>query len=949
MRRRSRAGGKPIKARRRKAATLSRPSAPKVSGRRKPSSTNGNTKIALLERERDEALEQQKATAEVLRVISASPGDLKPVFDAILENATRICEAKFGNLLLREGDFYRNVSIHGAPVAFIEARRRDPLLRLSKVSNTTLNRMAVKKRAVQIADIRNEPSYYADPQMLQFLEQTGARTVLSVPLLKENELVGAIAIYRTEVRPFTDKQIALVQNFAAQAVIAIENTRLLNELRESLQQQTATADVLKVISSSPGELEPVFQAMLENATRICGASFGNLDLREGEVFRLAAMYNAPPAFAEQRRAASVLQVNPRGALGRVVAEKRFVQIEDMAEHPLYKEQVSQYVDLVEKAKARTLLIAPLLKEDEVVGVFAIYRQEVRPFTEKQIELVQNFAAQAVIAIENTRLLNELRESLEQQTATSEVLRVISSSPGQLEPVFDAMLQNAVRICEAHSGTLVLREAEGFRVVALHGAPAAFSKARSRQPIIRFEPGHHINRLVQTKSVVHILDLVAEPAAAPQLAKFAGARTLLSVPMLKDNEVIGAFGIYRQEVRPFTDKQIAVVESFAAQAVIAIENARLLNELRQRTDDLTESLEQQTATSEVLSVISSSPGDLELVFQTMLENAVRICEAKFGSLYRFDGENFHFAAEVGTPLEYATFQKDRGPLRPRSGTQLERVLRTKQVCHSDDYAAEAVPGYAATLGGARSIVYVPMLNDDVLIGVINIYRQEARPFTDKQIELVKNFAAQAVIAIENTRLLNELRQSLEQQTATSEVLKVISSSPGDLGPVFQAMLENATRICDAKFGTLFRFDGKNLHPAAHFGTPPELVEFQRRRGPYQPIPGSLLERVVRTRQTSHTADRSAIAAPGPTASLGGARSQIAVPMLKDDALIGAIVIYRQEVQPFTDKQIDLVQNFAAQAVIAIENTRLLSELRQVARAANGDGGCAARHQFVAGEP
>ena len=262
-------------------------------------------------------------------------------------------------------------------------------------------------------------------------------------------------------------------------------------------------------------------------------------------------------------------------------------------------------------------------------------------------------------------------------------------------------------------------------------------------------------------------------------------------MLKDDEFVGAFSIYRQEVRPFSDKQIALVQNFAAQAVIAIENTRLLNELRQRTDDLTESLEQQTATSQVLSVISSSPGNLEPVFQTMLENAVRICEAKFGSLYRFDGENFHFAAEVGTPLEYATFQKDRGPLRPRSGTQLERVLQTKQVCHSDDYAAEAVPGYAATLGGARSIVYVPMLKDGVLIGVINIYRQEARPFTDKQIELVKNFAAQAVIAIENTRLLNELRQrtddlseSLQQQTATADVLKIISRSTFDLNTVLK---------------------------------------------------------------------------------------------------------------------------------------------------------------------
>jgi GAF domain-containing protein len=306
------------------------------------------------------------------------------------------------------------------------------------------------------------------------------------------------------------------------------------------------------------------------------------------------------------------------------------------------------------------------------------------------------------------------------------------------------------------------------------------------------------------------------------------------------------------VRPFTDKQIALVENFAAQAVIAIENARLLNELRQ-------SLEQQTATADVLRVISSSPGELEPVFQAMLENATRICQANFGTLYRFDGEKFHFAAEVGTPLELAEFIRRRGPFRPQPGALLDRVMRTKQVSHTADDAADSVPGFPTRLGGARSRIIVPMLKDDALIGVISIYRQEVLPFTDKQIALVQNFAAQAVIAIENTRLLNELRQrtddlseALEQQTATSEVLSVISSSPSELEPVFKAMLESATRICEAKFGSLLRFDGEAFHLAAEVGAPVEYMEFYRHRGRFQPRPGGLLDHLMKTKQASHTA-------------------------------------------------------------------------------------------------
>jgi GAF domain-containing protein len=597
-----------------------------------------------------------------------------------------------------------------------------------------------------------------------------------------------------------------------------------------------------------------------------------------------------------------------------------VQIEDFAKSKGYLDRDPLAVMAVERGGIRTNIGVPMLRENELIGVISLYRQEVRLFTDKQIELLQNFADQAVIAIENTRLLNELRQSLEQQTATADVLRVISSSPGQLEPVFHAMLENATRICEAKFGVLYHHDGDKFHLGALLAAPPALAEFHRRRGWFQPLPGTSLYRLWQTKEIICSDDDSAAQTPSPS-ARLGGAKSHLSVPMLKDSELIGAITIYRQEIRPFTDKQIDLLKNFAAQAVVAIENTRLLNELR-------ESLQQQTATSEVLSVISSSPGELEPVFQAMLENATRICEAKFGVLYRFDGDTFHFAAEVGTPPELAEFVRRRGPFQPTPDTPVvDRVMRTTQVVHTADEAAEAVSGPSAKLGGARSLVGVPMLKDEALVGVIIIYRQEVRPFTDKQIALVENFAKQAVIAIENTRLLNELRQSLEQQTATSEVLSVISSSPGELEPVFQAMLENAVRICEAKFGALYRIDGEKFHFAAEVGTPLEFVEHQRRRGPFQPSPGSQLERVLRTRQVSHTDDATVEFASRPAATLAGARSTVAVPMLKDDVLIGAIFIYRTEVRPFTEKQIELVKNFAAQAVIAIENTRLLNELRE----------------------
>ena len=381
--------------------------------------------------------------------------------------------------------------------------------------------------------------------------------------------------------------------------------------------------------------------MLENATRICEANFGFLQLCESGTFRMAAMHNAPPAFARaiaQREPS--FRPNPLTPLGRMVATKQLVHVADYGQEPAYKQRDPAAVRTFELAGARSVIFVPMLKDDVLIGTITIYRQEVRPFTEKQIALVQNFAAQAVIAIENTRLLNELRqrtndltESLEQQTATSEVLKVISSSPGELEPVFKTILESATRICEAKLGAMALYEDGGCRIVALNNAPPAYADQITRDPFFRPHPEHPLSRISETKQIVHVSDAAAQPEhARGRLADLAGARTLLAVPMLRDNDLLGAIAIYRQEVLPFTDKHIELVQNFAAQAVIAIENTRLLNELRQRTTDLTESLEQQTATSEVLRVISSSPAELEPVFETLLANAVRICGAKFGNLW-----------------------------------------------------------------------------------------------------------------------------------------------------------------------------------------------------------------------------------------------------------------------------------------------------------------------------
>ena len=647
MRRRSKAGGEPTKPRRLKTAARKGRIAGKAVPSQSSSAAREETTVQRLIRERDEALEQQAATAEVLKVISRSTFDLQTVLDTLLKSAARLCDARRGVMFRRDGHSYRPVAFYNASPEMIDFVKRHPI---KPGRHTITARVALERRTIHVADLQADPEYAYVRRDIDPI-----RTELGVPMFRENDLVGVIILYKLVVQPFTDKQIELVTTFADQAVIAIENTRLFEaeqrrtrELAESLEQQTATSEVLQVISSSPGELQPVFGTMLENAIRLCQAKFGSMFLYDGEAFHAAAVHGVSPAYAEARRGALIVRdLHPNAPVARVAHTKEVIHVADATLEPSYVERDPRMVEFVDLAGARSYFIVPMLKESRLIGAIGVYRQEVRPFTDKQIELVKNFAAQAVVAIENTRLLSELRqrtddlsqrtvdltELLEQQTATSEVLQVISSSPGVLEPVFNTILENATRICEAGFGTLLLYDGKAFRNVAYHKVPSAFIEQDRGIPIV--PPADSIlGRVNETKKPVHIADLTSHPAYkrgfAPlvTLVDVGQARTVVAVPMLKERAIVGVITIYRQEARPFTDKQIALVTNFASQAVIAIENTRLLNELR-------ESLQQQTATADVLKVISSSPGELEPVFQAMLENATRLCEAPFGGLFLRD--------------------------------------------------------------------------------------------------------------------------------------------------------------------------------------------------------------------------------------------------------------------------------------------------------------------------
>ena len=939
MARPSRTGGKTGAGKRRKASSVKGRNSAKTKQRVAPTAIQSKrATVSGLGRDLKEAREQQAATAEILKVIASSPSDVQPVLEAIAASAAKLFEPWAATIVtLKDEVLHWNATAALHPEFDVErAKALYPLPFKPDVFPSA--RAIAERRIVEIPDSEaaDTPDIARESGRI-----SGFRSVTLVPLIDGARGIGTINLTHPQAGlRLSEKQLALVQTFANQAVIAIQNTRLFNETKEALERQTATSEVLKVIARSPSELRPVFDAIAARSVQLVGGHSAAVSMFVGDRVDLGAFTPVNP-----EADAALIALYPRRLadypLFDLVRGGEVAQVTDIHTEPR--------VPSAAKATARTrgfrgVLLVPMNSENGPVGVITVTRREPGTFAPQHIQLMQTFADQAVIAIENTRLFNETREALARQTATSDVLKVIASSPSNLQPVFDAIAERSKELVGGHSTTVfrfVGDMVELAAVTSVNAEADAAIQSAFPQPITTTPTLIKVSR----GDVVEAADIESDATIESNekiLTRARGVRSRLMVPLRNDTGTIGAISVTRTEPGTFAQQHVELLQTFADQAVIAIKNVELFEEVQARTRDLEESLQRQTATSEVLQIISSSPGDLVPVFDKMLENATRICGAEFGSMLLAEGGGFRQAALYNPPAALAAARTGKvlqhHPLSaPATAMRSRQVVQIEDVRTSKAYLARSPATIEiAELGGARTIVVVPMLGDGVAIGSITVYRQEVRPFSDKQIELLTNFARQAVIAIENARLLRELRvrtddlsEALVYQTGSSNILKVIASSPTDVGPALRAIVDSACEICDADDAVVLLKEGDDLVCSAHYGPIP--FGFKKRPINRNWVTG----RAVVEKAPQHIHDLLGSEGADFPEAREMARHQVhrtvlSVPLLRDGEAIGAIMLRRIDVHPFDDKQIELLKSFADQAVIAISNVRLFEQVQERTR-------------------
>jgi signal transduction histidine kinase len=761
-------------------------------------------KVEERTRELTEALEQQTATAEVLRVISSSPTDVQPVLQVVVDKAVRLCEAEDAVLFLAQGDLLYPTAARG-PI---------PGIRIGSGEGIPVDRGSVTGRAVadrstvHVEDLAAAPeSEY--PRGREYARRYGHRTTLSTPLRRDGAPLGAIMLRRREVRPFADRQVRLLETFAAQAVIAIENVRLFQELEarnreltEALEQQTATAEILRVISSSPTDVQPVFDAIARGAARLCEAVDVVVLRVDGDVLRLVAHHGPMPAGDVPLQRGTVA--------GRTVLERRVIHLEDLqAEQDEFPEGSA----IARRRGHRATLSVPLLREDVALGSIQVRRTELRPFSDKHIRLLETFASQAVIAIENVRLFRalerrnaELTEALEQQTATAEILHVISSSPTDLAPVFGTILAKACALCDAELAA-VFRLVDGaFDLAAAHGARDDFVQFLRQGPVRVERPTY---RPEGPWRPVHLPDITATDAMRDpvwrEVVRLEGIRTLLGVPLVREGQMVGSIMIYRREVRPFTDKQVQLVSTFATQAVIAIENARLFQELQSRTRELARSVEQLQALGAVGQAVSSTL-DLETVLATIVSRADLLAGADGGAIYEYDEAARLFHLRATQRLEPELVEAARStPIQLGEGAVGRAAIRRQPVEIEDIDGPGAYEGRMREMmsrAAFRAVLAVPLLREGRILGGLVVVRKTPGRFAPEVVELLRTLGAQSAIAIQNARLFRELAEkSRELEAASRHKSEFLANMSHELRTPLNAVIGFSEVLGEQMFGPL----------------------------------------------------------------------------------------------------------------------------------------------------